>query len=469
MKSLFIFLFVLSTIYNSTAQKMIYLQNLSDISAKQNKSKSTKVDEELTKGIWQNNGNFLKRLGLEIKKYGEINEFEEGLSLYYKLRMNDKNAVESVEYYFGKYLVKTEGKNTSFQLVNTNVSLPTRLKIEKILITSISRNKFAFYPLRAYEISGGLRMEQQLSKNRGSEGRLKNLLATKNDSIKKLNLSGLGINKLPKNIYNYRNLEELDLSKNEFKTFKLNPRKFPKLKRIILAENLLSAKTVKIRRNSSLEMLSLSDNDFSAFPKRIEKSTALKDIHLANNYISITDKVKFQKLRSLELLNFYNNQIGKLSESIGYLENLQVLDLYHNDLKFLPKSISKLQNLQTLAVSNNQLWEFPESFASLANLKTLYAHHNKLSNIQYIPAHLLHLDLGFNLLEEIPLTLQKAQQLEHLDLSNNKIKSGAETLEKLPKLKNVFLALNDFESDATSYARFQKVKANLERQSVVVK
>jgi Leucine-rich repeat (LRR) protein len=384
--------------------------------------------------------------------------------------MNRNNTVDSLTYYFAKYIPRTEsGKTTlEFEYIPIN-DVEKRAQVSQFLKKTLSKTIFYFHPFRSYEIGGGIRISNYLSKQNGSSEKLREIMAKQNSNVKKLNLSGLGLGKLPKSIYNFKELEELDLSKNEFQRFRLKPKKLPFLKRIILNDNLLTVNSIRIKKNNQIQMINLSDNDFEAFPKRIEKCTNLKDLHLANNYVTQTDNIRFEKLRQLELLNFYNNQIVELSEGIGKLQNLQILDLYHNQLRFLPKSFIQLEKLETLAISNNNLWEFPESFQNLKKLKTLYAHHNKLSSIDFLPPNVENIDLGFNLLETVPTSFRQASSITDLDISNNRIKSGVETLKELPNLKKVFLALNDFESDLNQYRELQKVILELEKRSVSVK
>ncbi|MCP9746269.1 leucine-rich repeat domain-containing protein [Lacihabitans sp. CS3-21] len=470
MKTLLIF-FVLNFLCSPIfSQKIIFVENQKEFDLLKKNVARKKYDDELNKGIWKNNSKFQKLLVVGIRKGENIGVFEEEISLNYKIYVNKNNGIDSLEYYFGKYIPKTEAGKTNyiFEYFPIN-SEAIFVKIERIFVQVIKKNTFYFNPMTPYEISGGLRINQFLSKSKGSDYRLAELLQSKSDTIKKLNLSNLGLKRLPKTIYNFKKLEELDLSKNEFEVFSFNAKKLPNLKRIILSENLLSVNSLKIKRNNNVQMINLSDNDFEAFPKKIQRNRKLKDLHLANNFIAETEGVKFKKMQTLELLNFYNNQISTLSEKIGFLKNLEVLDLYHNQLTFLPQNIMKLEKLETFAVSNNNLWEFPKSFEELTNLKVLYAHHNKLSSISFLPPNIENLDVGFNLIESVPESFTYAQKLTDLDISNNKIRSGANHLKQIPRLKKVYLALNDFESDPTKFAELQQIIVDLEKKSVKVK
>jgi Leucine-rich repeat (LRR) protein len=471
MKTLLVCAFLQVFILTCFSQKIIFIENQEAYDRLQKYKKKIQLDEEIRKGIWKNNGLVQKKLMMSLKKETKLVPLQDPeVSLSYLIYVNKNNEVDSLKYYFGKYVGRMEGGKTRFDFEYFDPKSDVlALELNKIFSNVLKNTTFYFNPMRPYEIFGGFSFNQYLTKSVGAQYRANELLKTKRDTVKVLNLSNLGLGKLPDEIYNFKNLEELDLSKNEFEVLRLNAKKLPKLKKILLAENLLSENSIKIKRNKHVQILSLIDNAFEAFPKRIQRNKGLKDIHLANNFIKSTEGIRFKKMKSLELMNFYNNQITSLSEKIGYLENLQILDLYHNQLSFLPQNIVKLKKLQTLAVSNNNLWEFPSKMQDLVNLKILYAHHNKLSSVDFLPPNIEYLDLGFNLLESVPSALKTVPHLTDLDISNNKIKSGSEILKQIPGLQKVFLSLNDFESDPVKFAELQQIIVDLEKKSVKVK
>ena len=452
------------------SQKIVFVESQKAYEIFKSNKKKFKLSEEMSSGIRKNNGQINRFLALDIKKSQDLGVWQVDVSLNYTVYVNNKNEVDSLYFYPVRFLKTTLSGKTSYDMQYYPLGNQSVVSgLINIFKKDLKKYKFSYNPASYYELDGGLIVNQFTSKNIGAEIRAKGILMSLSDTTKKLNLSGLGLKELPKNINKFRNLEELNLSKNEFEVFKFNPSRFPNLKSIILTDNLLSQNSVKIRRNKSLKVINLSDNGFEAFPRRVQKSKGLLEIHLANNFIAETKSIRFRQLKFLVLLNFYNNQISELSEDVFLLKNLEILDLYHNNLKFLSKNINKLRKLETLAVSNNNLWELPSSLSKMSNLKILYAHHNKLTEIGNFPPNLEVLDLGFNLLETIPTSLENADKLTDLDISNNRIKAGAEVLLKLLVLKKVFLALNDFESEPTKFAELQQIIVDLEKKSVIVK
>jgi Leucine-rich repeat (LRR) protein len=471
MKTLLIYIFLQLSFLAVFSQKIIFLENQEAYDQIEKDKTKIQPDDEIRKRIWKNNGLVQKRLMTSLKKETKLVHLQDHeVSLNYIIYVNKNNEADSLKYYFGKYVRRIESGKTrfDFQYFSQESDVPA-LQLDKKFRDVLKNTTFYFNPMRSYEISGGFSFNQYLSKNVGAEDRANELLKTKKDTVKVLNLSNLGLKKLPNEIYNFKNMEELDLSKNEFEVLRLNTKKLPKLKKILLSENMLSENSIRIKRNKHVQILSLSDNVFEAFPKRIQRNKGLKDIHLANNFIKTTNEIRFKKLKTLEFLNFYNNQIASLSDNVGFLENLQILDLYHNQLSFLPPNIVKLKNLQTLSVSNNNLWEFPSKIQDLVNLKILYAHHNRLSTVSFLPPNIENLDLGYNLLESVPSALKTVPHLTDLDISNNKITSGSELLKQIPGLQKVFLSLNDFESDPAKFAELQQIIVDLEKKSVKVK
>ncbi|MCP9767028.1 leucine-rich repeat domain-containing protein [Lacihabitans sp. LS3-19] len=470
MKTLLVSIGLFLSILTGYSQKIIFLENQSQYELFKAKESKVKETEEMKKGIWRNNSRLLKLIQMGFLKEKGISGYEDEVSLFYRANVTAENKIDSIYYFLGKHNISKVGEKTTFDFEYQPVRKETDIIVfNRIIENALLKNKLFFEPYQKHEFSGGVRINQYKSKNQGLQKSAVDFLASQSDSLKVLKLVGFGLKELPEGLNRFKNITELDLSKNEFESFKFNPKDFPKLKRIVLSENLLSEKSIKIKRNRQIELLNLSDNDLFIFPKKIQRNRNLKDLHLANNFLSDSKNMNFKKFKNLELLNFYNNQIDELPESISKLQNLQILDLYHNDLRFLPNSFIELKKLQTLAISNNRLWQLPAGFEKLDSLKVLFAHHNKFTSLAALPSNLEHLDLGFNLLEDIPQCFSNLQKVDELDISNNKIKSGAEILQGMKSLEKVYLALNNFDEDPKKFAELQQIIVDLEKKSVVVK
>lgn len=378
------------------SQKIIFVENQTKYDLMTNQKLNIDIDNQMLSGLRTNNFLLQRIVQIGIKKDQKLEIIErDDLLIGFKVFMNKENRPDSLKFWFGAFNQKRFGFGGSyafeFQAVDEHFQIDNFMQIFK---EALRECQFHYNPALKYEINGNFKVNQFITKSRGSEQAIKNILATKDISIKELKLENLGLKSLPNEIYKFKDLVELNLSKNEFEVLKINAKKLPNLRRIILTDNLLNERTLNIKRNKKIQVINLGDNYFTAFPKKIQKNRGLIELHFANNFIKETKNVKFRRFGKLEFLNLYNNQISSISDNIGRLKSLQVLDLYHNNLKSLPNGFSQLKKLETLAISNNNLWNIPQNMAQLTSLKTVYAHHNKLSSFDSFPPNLEYLDLG---------------------------------------------------------------------------
>lgn len=103
----------------------------------------------------------------------------------------------------------------------------------------------------------------------------------------------------------------------------------------------------------------------------------------------------------LHTLNFSNNNIHSLDQSLELLNSLRFLDLSHNYIKDCGPHLKILSELQDLNLSYNLLESIPElSLHSSIQLHTLVLSHNRLSSTKGLEhlSNLQHLNLSFNML-----------------------------------------------------------------------
>ena len=132
---------------------------------------------------------------------------------------------------------------------------------------------------------------------------LEETLLVSPDSIYRLDLSKKKLNTLPEEIKKFKNLQELNLSKN----------KLTDLPNWFLFED--------------LRILNLSKNKIITFPSEIMKNTNLRHLFLGKNTLS------------------------EIPETIDKLQNLIILDLWYNPITDLPESLVNLRNLRSLDLS----------------------------------------------------------------------------------------------------------------------
>ena len=182
-----------------------------------------------------------------------------------------------------------------------------------------------------------------------------------------LDLSGMGLRDLPKEIDRLTGLKTLVLGKWDKENFKYSGNSFTEIPRVVF-------------ELTQLEELSLSDNQITSIPDSIAQLINLTRLELGYNKVtSIPNSIA--QLTNLTELDFGRNKITSIPDSIARLTNLTELDLSRNRITSIPDSIAKLTNLTRLYLDENQITSIPDSIAQLTNLKRLVLENNPIQNI----------------------------------------------------------------------------------------
>ncbi|GLE09998.1 hypothetical protein PINS_up021972 [Pythium insidiosum] len=253
-------------------------------------------------------------------------------------------------------------------------------------------------------------------------------------------------------------INTLDLSENSLTSLADLSKDAPELRKIVLNGNgLTSLKDISLP--SSLKDLELSNNEITSLKDLGD--TSLTALAIANN--SITDITKIKLPSTLSTLNLAFNKLTKIPQ-IDELKGLATLLLTGNSIASF-KDITPPPGLTSYDVSWNSIstfdgFDLPASvirlyiggnkFTSLKDLQTknplttLYAHDLPLESIDgasfpdtvtglslqncslktlgslKLPSQLVHLDLSFNQLTEIPAKLPDT--LRSIKFSGNQLK-----------------------------------------------
>jgi|GEM_PF-2446810 len=277
------------------------------------------------------------------------------------------------------------------------------------------------------------------------------ILAVKNGQLHKLDLSGLGLTKLPNLIGTLFSLEWLDLSGNKLTTLPTT------------IENLLT-----------LEFLFVLQNPLEDFPEWIDQMEA-RGVHIAHDVSPEVQEFAFEcglqrwqtavpgeeGARAVAADRIRAVKQGQLTELIlalglsdltpliGKLLSLQKLVLSQNNLTVLPKTIGNLKNLGVLDLSNNRLERVPEEIGNLKNLRALDLSDNLLESLPKkigMLHNLVYLDLSDNNLNHLPKEIGTLGSLKELNLSKNQLKGVPEEIGNLPKLAELNLLNNRLEA-----------------------
>lgn len=275
------------------------------------------------------------------------------------------------------------------------------------------------------------------------------------EDVKIVNLSDLDLKEFPEVILNFKNVEKLILSNNLLSELPKKVWKLKNLKSVDLANNFIDNEHANFTKNKTIHTLNMQYNTITQIPKRINKLKSLEILLLGNNELTDLKNQHIKKNKSLKDLNIYHSYITGLPKKLYRFKALEVLDLYHNKLKNLPTDFQKLTELKTLAISYNNFWKLPD-LSSQQKLQHLYAHHNKIDRIDgNIPGSLETLDIGFNMLNELPQNVGQLQELSVLDISNNQINEIPKAILTLPKLQKVYYNNNTFCTNENESKAFQ--------------
>ena len=233
-----------------------------------------------------------------------------------------------------------------------------------------------------------------------------------------LNISGLGLRRLPTEIGGLTALTELHLQHNQ-----------------------LSSLPPEIGRLTALTELWLNNNQLSSLPPEIGSLTALTELWLYNNQLSSLPP-EIGSLTALRVLALHSNQLSSLPPEIGSLTALTNLTFVNNQLSSLPPEIGSLTALTSLWLYDNQLSSLPPEIGNLRALTDLWLHGNQLSSlpaeIGSLPA-LTELDLENNQLSSLPAEIGSLPAPTELDLENNQLSSLPAEIGSLPALTELRL------------------------------
>lgn len=135
-------------------------------------------------------------------------------------------------------------------------------------------------------------------------------------------------------------------------------------------------------------------------------------------------------------------------EDISILKNLKKLTLVTTKVSQLPIDVFQITTLSYLNLKNNRIHSLP-ILQEKSSLKQLILGRNYL-NTKHLEEFLAHfpqleiLDLGHNLIEELPESLFQLKNLKRLNLEGNRLKTLPEKLKDLKELQSLSIDNNSF-------------------------
>lgn len=140
-------------------------------------------------------------------------------------------------------------------------------------------------------------------------------------------------------------------------------------------------------------------NDLRRVPKELADLHALHSLELQDNKLPGLPP-ELGRLTKLTYLNLDRNSLERLPDEIEGLTNLRTLSAQNNRISQVPTSMKNLSNLRDLNLKHNQIWQLPNAWSELFHgLRRLDLSHNKLTGLPITfgnPAHSVKLNVEYN-------------------------------------------------------------------------
>ena len=277
--------------------------------------------------------------------------------------------------------------------------------------------------------------------------------------VTSLDLSYYKQERLPDEVFEFKNLEELILLRGDSLDLKKtlsDLTEFPKLRKLDLTRSKIKQIPRNITKLDNLEELILRHNYIAEFPNAFFKMDNLKVLDLYHVSALRYDQLeKLDAMTNLEYLDLSFGSWEEIPEPIGYLPNLHTLILEGNILIDIPASFSELSNLKRLDLSNNVHLELDVVFPIISKLQLEYlglrdCEFQKIDGGIGDLTSLTELDLSDNFLKTVPASLGNCTNLEILRLGNttrllNKISDLPSTLSALDRLRILDITWGDLD------------------------
>lgn len=97
----------------------------------------------------------------------------------------------------------------------------------------------------------------------------------------------------------------------------------------------------------NLQYLDISKNSIQELPDSITQFKNLQYLNVSKNSLKKLPN-NFGDLKNLKHVNLNNNDLERLPYTFGNLENLEIADLWYNNLEHFPETMSNLKKLKVM-------------------------------------------------------------------------------------------------------------------------
>jgi len=254
--------------------------------------------------------------------------------------------------------------------------------------------------------------------------------------LRALNIGGMKNQNALKNLPVLPQLEEIDISKNNFT--------FSDLDLLNTFKDFKNLKTLNLSSNniSNLYLITTVENKvinfFVSWKAQRDISPIflhLENLIISNNNIHNLDALLYYP--QLKRLNLSNNSLSTIDE-LGQLPALEYLNLNSTNVSSFD-TLKNLKNLKELSISSNSLTDISD-LSGMKSLETLDISHNGITSIDRLSkcTNLRKLILNSNQVADLS-PLKSLNKLEFLDLRNNPIPDFS-VLNGMKQLKELYVS-----------------------------
>jgi len=237
-----------------------------------------------------------------------------------------------------------------------------------------------------------------------------------------LDLSGMGLDKIPAEVYQMKNLIDLNLRQNN-----------------------ISSVGPELGKLNHLETLNLSFNRISVIEHPLPRSVT--SLYLNSNDFMRFDCSKLIQLERIENLDLGFNPIRKFSADIDSLKVHGLLNLSNLPLSSMPRLSGSIVSVRRLFFSGMKDCAFPDwifEMKKLSGLRLADIGMTRLSAQIGKLQNLTDLNISGNRLSFLPQEILALKKLQSLDLSGNRIRILPD-LKKLPCLTHIDMSENELQ------------------------
>jgi Leucine-rich repeat (LRR) protein len=282
------------------------------------------------------------------------------------------------------------------------------------------------------------------------------------DTLKEINLSAAGLDKVPEFVFGAKKLEVLILDDNRIRKLPKELTQLGNLKRIYWRGNALDDfRFIRIQKIKGLQRLDISDNLLTRMPLGIRKLEGLKELVAEENFFGAVPVSRLKHAETLEIVSLSKAHDLTLGETdYAPLNYLKVFKANKCQLKSIDPSFYQMAGLNELQLQENELTEIPEGISALKNLTKLSFYKNQLKSLpdDLFDLNLKVIDLYYNDLEVIPSEIGNLTDLEILFLAHNKIYSLPESIGELTNLDELYLHHNRLSVLPGSLSQLNKLR-----------